>query len=106
MNHSDKHALDRRKFFFTVGAASTAAIAAPHANALAVASTERNAPARLQTGNGEWTYEVDSGWGQLPAGHAFGGTHGGIATDTAGHVYVSTQSETGILVYSPNGGLL
>ena len=40
-----------------------------------------------------------------PPGTVFGGTHGGIATDKAGHVYVSTQSETGILVYSPDGAL-
>jgi len=60
----------------------------------------------METGNGEWTYRVVEGWGQLPAGTAFGGTHGGIATDKAGHVYVSTQSETGVLVYSPDGVLL
>jgi hypothetical protein len=60
----------------------------------------------MKTGNGEWTYRVVEGWGQLPAGTAFGGTHGGIATDKAGHVYVSTQSETGVLVYSPDGVLL
>jgi hypothetical protein len=60
----------------------------------------------MQTGNGEWTYRVLEGWGQLPAGTTFGGTHGAIATDKAGHVYVSTQSETGVLVYSPDGVLL
>jgi hypothetical protein len=60
----------------------------------------------METGNGEWTYRVVEGWGQLPAGTAFGGTHGGIATDKGGHVYVSTQSETGVLVYSPDGALL
>ena len=60
----------------------------------------------METGNGAWTYRVVEGWGQLPAGTAFGGTHGGIATDKAGHVYVSTQSETGVLVYSPDGALL
>ncbi len=59
----------------------------------------RNRP--LQTGNGEWTYRVVEDWGHLPAGTAFGGTHGGIATDKAGRVYISTQSETGVLVYSP-----
>ncbi len=58
------------------------------------------------TGNGEWTYEVAQGWGSLPAGRAFGGTHGAIATDKAGNVYVSTQSETGILVYSQDGKLI
>jgi hypothetical protein len=60
----------------------------------------------MQTGNGEWTYRVVEEWGHLPAGTSFGGTHGGIATDKAGNVYVSTQSETGVLVYSPDGALL
>ena len=54
---------------------------------------------QLQTGNGEWTYRVVPQWGELPAGKAFGGTHGGIATDQAGLLYVSTQSATGVLVY-------
>jgi hypothetical protein len=62
--------------------------------------------AELCTGNGEWTYRVVVGWGRLPPGTEFGGTHGGIAVDHAGHVYVSTQSDTGILVYSPGGTLL
>src|SRR6201999_1617685 len=44
--------------------------------------------------------------GQLPAGKTFGGTHGGIATDKAGLLYVSTQSETGVLVYDRDGKLL
>lgn len=59
-----------------------------------------------QTGNGEWTYRVVPDWGQLPPGVSFGGTHGAIATNKAGLVYVSTQSETGVLIYSPDGALL
>jgi hypothetical protein len=55
------------------------------------------------TGNGEWTYRIVSGWGALPAGKTFGGTHGAIAQDDAGNFYVSTQSETGVLVYSADG---
>ena len=58
------------------------------------------------TGNGEWTYAVESGWGALPAGTTFGGTHGAIAQDKAGNIYVSTQSETGVLVYSSDGRLI
>ena len=61
---------------------------------------------QLQTGNGQWTYNVVSTWGELPQGTAFGGTHGGIATDKAGLLYVSTQSETGVLVYDRDGKLL
>ncbi|HEV2273694.1 MAG TPA: hypothetical protein VGR96_05980 [Acidobacteriaceae bacterium] len=62
--------------------------------------------AQLLTGNGEWTYRVVPHWGELPAGTMFGGTHGGIATDKAGLLYVSTQSATGVLVYDRQGKLL
>jgi hypothetical protein len=64
-----------------------------------------NSP-QLQTGNGEWTYQIVSGWGSLPEGKTFGGTHGGIATDKAGLLYVSTQSHTGVLVYDRDGKLV
>lgn len=58
------------------------------------------------TGNGEWAYTVVPGWGKLPSGTAFGGTHGAIAQDGAGNIYVSTQSDTGVLVYSQEGRLI
>jgi hypothetical protein len=73
--------------------------------ATGAAGSNSEGPA-LQTGNGEWTYRVVPEWGHLPSGTSFGGTHGGIATDKAGHVYVSTQSATGVLVYSRDGELL
>jgi hypothetical protein len=60
----------------------------------------------LRTGNGEWTYDVVPHWGQLPEGKQFGGTHGAISSDKAGNLFVSTQSETGVLVYEPSGRLL
>ena len=59
-----------------------------------------------RTGNGHWTYDVVPHWGQLPEGKQFGGTHGAISSDKAGNVYVSTQSETGIVVYDPSGRFL
>jgi len=49
---------------------------------------------------------VVSGWGTLPAGTRFGGTHGAIAQDKGGNIYVSTQSDTGVLVYNREGHLL
>ena len=55
---------------------------------------------QYRTGNGEWTYEVVPHWGSLPADTQFGGTHGAITSDRAGNLYVSTQSHTGVLVYS------
>jgi hypothetical protein len=96
--------LDRRAFCTVAGAAALAILAAPRAEAEADAPESESSQKR-QTGNGEWTYDVVASWGQLPVGTNYGGTHGAIATDKAGQVYVSTQSETGILVYTPEGAL-
>lgn len=96
---------DRRTFCAVAGAAALPALLNPRPQAERGLAAEDAASTRLQTGNGEWTYEVVPGWGRLPAGTAFGGTHGGIATDKAGNVYISTQSETGVLVYGPDGAL-
>jgi len=94
--------LSRRTFLATVCPAVLAGVSPVYAE-----SGASKAPARtLVTGNGEWTYEVVPDWGALPAGTNFGGTHGAIAQDNAGNIYVSTQSQTGILVYTPQGHLL
>lgn len=61
---------------------------------------------RLRTGNQEWIYEVIPHWGALPQGKTFGGTHGGVVSDKAGNIYVSTQSDSGILVYDESGKFL
>ena len=98
-------AVDRRTFCVAIGATALAALV-PQGAAAEPAIDQSDSAPELVTGNGEWTYRVSAGWGRLPAGTIFGGTHGGIATDKAGHVYVSTQSATGILVYSPDGSLL
>jgi hypothetical protein len=74
--------------------------------AASAASKKHLDPSQFRTGNGEWTYDVVHDWGALPAGTKFGGTHGGISSDRAGNIYVSTQSDTGILVYNKDGKLL
>jgi len=91
--------IDRRTFFGTAG------IAALAGQSFAIPSTSASDSVQL-TGNGEWTYRIVSSWGALPVGTAFGGTHGGIAQDKAGHIYISTQSHTGVLVYDSDGHLL
>ncbi len=100
------HSPSRRTFLASAGVAAFASAIPASAHADEAPS---NIPARsadLLTGNGEWAYEVVPGWGALPAGVSFGGTHGAISQDKAGNLYVSTQSTTGILVYSPEGRLL
>jgi hypothetical protein len=103
MNRNQTGALNRRQFFAVTSATAVAALAGGRVEAQTGDAGSNSGGAMMQTGNGEWTYSVVSGWGHLPGGTAFGGTHGGIATDKTGHVYVSTQSETGILVYGPDG---
>ena len=93
--------LDRRSLLTLTGAGAVGAFLP------ASRATGQNAASPvMQTGNGEWTYKVVEGWGRLPEGKIFGGTHGAIATDRAGLLYVSTQSETGVLVYGSDGKLL
>ena len=82
MKNESKHMpsdrkLDRRSLLSMAGTAAMAAIL-PMAT---VAEAQSAAVPAMQTGNGEWTYEVAEDWGRLPAGKAFGGTHGAIATD-------------------------
>lgn len=85
--------------------AATAALAGTPASLLA-----ENKPLTkdktLVTGNGAWRYKKVPDWGQLPSNQQFGGTHGAIATDKAGNLYVSTQSKTGIIVYDKHGKYL
>jgi hypothetical protein len=96
----------RRTFLASAGAA--ALVSALQLDALSeVISVNSLQPSRvLLTGNGEWTYQIVTGWGGLPAGASFGGTHGAVAQDKSGNIYVSTQSTTGILVYDAAGRLL
>ena len=91
-----------RRTFLSVAGTAAAAPSVP----LASAQTDKSALPTVLTGNGEWTYEAVPGWGALPPGTSFGGTHGAIAQDKADHIYVSTQSTTGVLVYASDGRLI
>jgi hypothetical protein len=107
-SHASSHGegMNRRQFWTVTGAAALTTIVST--GAFAEAPVEKSAlnPVQLRTGNGEWSYQVVSHWGELPGRTTFGGTHGGIATDKAGLLYVSTQSSTGVLVYDRDGRLL
>lgn len=95
----------RRRLLGAAGAIAAVGAAPRSASAL-IADDRVKAASRLLTGNGEWTYEIVPRWGALPAGKAFGGTHGAIAEDNSGNLYVSTQSATGVLVFHPDGQLI
>jgi hypothetical protein len=55
------------------------------------------------TADGDFKFSTDPGWGSLPNGENPGPTHGGVARDKAGNVYVSTDTDKGILVFNPDG---
>lgn len=55
------------------------------------------------TSDGDFKFETDPGWGVLPNGENPGPTHGGVARDKAGNVYVSTDTAKGILVFNAEG---
>jgi hypothetical protein len=96
----------RRTFSGAAVATALAGLAGGKSTIGAESAEASGCAAQYRTGNGEWTYQVVPHWGQLPEGKQFGGTHGAINSDRAGNLYVSTQSETGILVYEPGGRLL
>ena len=98
--------MGRRRFMAAAGAAALAATAVPSAQPETAGRIATDTQGESLTGNGEWTCRIRSEWGKLPAGTTFGGTHGAIAQDNAGHIYVSTQSATGVLVYGADGALL
>jgi len=97
--------MGRRRFLAAAGATALAAIAVPAAKPETAGPTANDVQGELLTGNGEWTCRIRPEWGKLPAGSSVGGTHGAIAQDNAGRIYVSTQSTTGVLVYGADGAL-
>lgn len=64
---------------------------------------QRPAP---RVGSGAHTYDWQRGWFQLQPGVELGNTHGNIAFDAAGRVYVNTDSERPVIVFSTDGRML
>ena len=46
------------------------------------------------TGNGQFTFETVPGFAAMPDGANVGPTHGGVAVDGAGNVYVITEAKS------------
>ncbi|MBK1830252.1 hypothetical protein JIN77_05925 [Verrucomicrobiaceae bacterium R5-34] len=60
----------------------------------------------LHTGSGAFTYRTVPGFGQLPDGAKLGPTHGGVAVDAKGLIYVSTDGEKSLCVFKPDGSFV
>jgi hypothetical protein len=103
---SNPSKLNRRTFGSAAAVSAIVAFTGGSSAVRAKSRKEGTSMSQYRTGNGVWTYDVVPHWGDLPKGKQFGGTHGAISSDKAGNLYVSTQSETGVLVYEPGGRLL
>ena len=55
------------------------------------------------TGQGDWVYQTVLNWGRIPGQDYIGSTHGGVAVDKSGKIYVSTDGPNGVIVYEPDG---
>lgn len=60
----------------------------------------------VRTGNGSFTYENVLDWGKLPENAKLGPTHGGVAVDKQGLIYVSTDGEKSLCVFKPDGSFV
>ena len=49
------------------------------------------------TGQGDMSYTTVPGWGKVPGSDYIGSTHGGIAVDESGLIYVSTNGSQALL---------
>ena len=90
---------NRRHF---LGQASTlvagTAFAVPHV------LTSREKAKVVMVGEGDFLYEVQHDWGQLPDGHVYGNASHGVAVDKAGLIYVTHYGKPGsIFVFEPSG---
>jgi len=103
-----------KRFFFTTGLmffASLPALAHPNHGG---GAHQHDAPAqtrfqaeRVVTGWGVQAYASVPGWCQPPEGDHFGATHGSIAVDGEGNVYVALDSGThGLAVYDAEGAFV
>jgi DNA-binding beta-propeller fold protein YncE len=61
---------------------------------------------KVVTGNGQHRFEINTHWQSFADGNEMGSTHGGVAVDKNGNVYVTTDKERGIAVFSTDGKYL
>jgi hypothetical protein len=80
-------------------ALSSLALALVIAPALSTHAAEKAQPVRM--GCGEMTFDTVPGWGLRDGQSVLGPTHGGVAIDKDGNIYVSANK--GVVVFSPDG---
>jgi hypothetical protein len=101
MGHSSRHSISRRQFVQATVAGATA-LAVP--NVLTASKTD----SRTIVGEGDYRYEIQHDWPQLPSKYTWQTTHN-VAVDKAGHLYVihegraSLSDHPSIFVFDSEG---
>lgn len=94
---------NRRTFLKQAGLAAAAFSAAPY-----VIAQDKTGTRLPVIGEGDHQYEVIHDWGELPAGHVYGNTHG-VAVDAQGHVHIKhtvgggATIEDAVVVFDADG---
>jgi hypothetical protein len=95
---SSLKAQSRRTFLKTAGTVTVAA-ATPQ-----LLLARKTAAKNLVIGEGEFKYECDHEWAQLPDDHDWGGASHGVAVDSQGLIYITHHGKPGsIFVFEPSG---
>ncbi len=76
----------------------------------AVHTSDKSGSRRPLVGAGEYLYECDHDWAQLPDGFRWKNTHG-VTIDRAGQIYIKHQGEPDspldtVLIFDPDGKFL
>jgi hypothetical protein len=90
----------RRRFLKTAGlGAAGASLGFPN-----LLLAQKSGSGLAIVGEGDHQYECHHNWGELPAGHTYGGASHGVAIDGGGLVYVTHHGNPGsIFVFDPEG---
>ena len=88
MSQPNKNDSSRRQFIKTAGVAAATVPGAP----LILNATNKSGSKPAIIGKGEFTYQCDHHWGQLPKDVHWGETHG-VAVDSQGLVYVKHRNK-------------
>ena len=95
--------LNRRAFLKQTGAATVLSVAAPY-----ILASDKTGSRLPVVGAGDYQYEVIHDWGELPAGHVYGNTHG-VAVDAQGHIHIKhtvgkgATIEDAVVVFDADG---
>lgn len=71
--------------------------------AVVVLAAGKGADDKVILGSGDYTFEWVKGWAKLPEGVKYEKTHGCVAVDSKGRVYMNSDSDHAVLIWDADG---